>query len=273
MRRSDLVTFLGIAAVVVGLVVLAVPVIIENRTMADAANTINEIERVYDSMDDSAREECLAQAHAFNDRLRGEGDGREVWDYDNQLTYHDEPSTMMAWIELPKVAAALPVYHHVTDSVLMAGVGHIETTSLPVGGEGTLCVLSGHSGMPNARMFDDIHEMREGDVFVVWTLKDPYAYRVRDVRVVEPNDVTSLVPEPGHDLCRLVTCTPINVNSHRLVVTGERCEYVPDAPEMERTVTSVATRRSVPLMVSAVAVVLAIVVLVVRLVRRRRHAG
>ena len=265
------------SSVLAGLGLLAAPVVAELSSAAAAEGSISEIEAVYDAMSDEARGENLRQAHAWNDRLRGIDPGFEPWGYDEQLTYHDEPSTMMAWVEVPKVGSHLPVYHHATDAVLMAGVGHVETTSLPVGGEGTLCALSGHSGMPNARMFDDIRELEEGDVFVVWTLKEPYAYRVCDVSVVEPQDTWVLDPQPGRDLCALVTCTPINVNTHRLVVTGERCAYEPEAEEMEPAVASVANRRTVPLIAASSACVAVLAALgtgaLLRRGERRRADG
>lgn len=265
--------WVSVAVLIIGLVALAYPVIME-MVMADkAAHSIAEIEAVYDSMSDEARLENVEQAHKFNDRLLGILDTGDVWDYDMQLTYHDEPSTMMAWIEIPKIGCKLPVYHHATEAVLMAGVGHVDTTCLPVGGEGTLCALSGHSGMRNARMFDDIRSLEVGDEFVLWTLSEPYAYRVCDVQTVLPNEVSLLEPQPGRDLCVLVTCTPLNVNTHRLVVTAERCEYVPEAEELEVGVEAVANRRSAPLIVavSVTALVVGALVIVAVIGARRRR--
>jgi sortase A len=126
--------------------------------------------------------------------------------------------------------------------------------------------------MPNARMFDDIHSLDVGDVFVLWTLREPYAYRVFDVQVVEPDDTGSLEPQPGRDIVALVTCTPINVNSHRLVVYGERCEYEPESSDMRQSIESVASRRTIPLFVGVGVVGAMLVFLLVRSVRRRHAA-
>lgn len=271
-RRLGTGFWLSLASVIAGLAFLAWPVITEIVIAERAQNSISEIEAVYDSMSDEEREQNLMQAHAWNDMLRGVATDVDLWDYDEQLTYHDEPSTMMSWIDMPKIGSHLPVYHHTTEAVLMAGVGHIDTTSLPVGGEGTLCALSGHSGMQNTRMFDDIRELEIGDEFVLWTLKEPYAYRVVSVDTVMPDDTSVLEAQPGRDLCALVTCTPINVNTHRLVVLGERCEYREDSANMSPSVVSVANRRTLPLIagVFACAVVFGGIAVVAL---RRRRAG
>lgn len=271
--RAVAARVLSALALLAGVALVARPAVTEAVVAHMAHRAISEIEAVYDAMDDEDRAENLAQAEAYNDRLAGRPVDMEVWDYDTQLTYHDEPSTMMAWVEIPKIGSRLPVYHHATEAVLMAGVGHIETSALPVGGEGTLCALSGHSGMPNARMFDDIRALGPGDGFVVWTLGEPHAYRVCSVDVVEPDDVGVLDPVPGRDLCELITCTPLNVNTHRLVVTGERCAYAPEAAELKPGVETVANGRTLPLMAAAALVFAALTALAVLRRRRRVREG
>lgn len=266
---GNVLRLVSCAAVVGGLVVLAWPVASEYVASERAAAAISRIESVYDGMDDEARRENAAQAHAYNDRLAGRTCDGDVWDYDAQLTYQGEPSTMMAWVQIPKIGSSLPVYHHTTEAVLMAGVGHVDTTALPVGGEGTLCALSGHSGMRNARMFDDIRELDTGDTFVVWTLKEPYAYKVCDVRTVAPDDTSALEPCAGEDLCALITCTPLNVNTHRLVVTGRRCEYVAAARTPTADVRRVANRRTAPLLAGGCLIAATASFVLVR--RRCRH--
>lgn len=261
----------SLGAMAVGLGFLAYPVVMEVLSAQKAAESISEIEAVYDSMDDEAHQQSIEQAHAYNAVLAGGDPPFELWDYDTQLTYHEEPSTMMAWIDIPKIGAHLPIYHHTTEAALMAGVGHMDMTSLPVGGEGTLCALSGHSGMPNARMFDDIRLLEPGDEFVIWTLKEPYAYRVVGTEVVRPEEADVLEAQPGRDLCLLITCTPLNVNTHRLIVTAERCDYVPDSPAMEKTVASVANRRTLPLIVASCAVVVAFVI--IAMPKKKKHDG
>lgn len=253
-RMRPTMLMLSTLVLLVGLGFVAWPAVMELVSSTQAKESISAISTVYDSMSDAARQENIAQAHAFNDRLLGIRDAGNIWDYDMQLTYHEEPSTMMAWIEIPKIGTCLPIYHHATEAILMTGVGHLNTTCLPVGGEGTLCALSGHSGMQNARMFDDIRNLEVGDRFVIWTLNEPYAYSVCDIRVVDPDDTSLLQPQPRRDLVALVTCTPINVNSHRLVVLAERCEYDPQSERLAEGMEAVANRRTLPIIVASLAV-------------------
>lgn len=255
----------------VGLAMLAWPVATDWWRAHEAESSIDEIMSVYDDMDDPDRLENLEQARAFNEKLAGRNPGRELWDYRIQLTYKGTPKSMMAWIDIPKISTKLPIFHGVDEDVLSAGVGHLPWSALPVGGEGSRCVLSAHSGMQDTRMFDDIRKLEVGDTFVLWTLSEPYAYRVRDVAVIEPEDVDVLAPEVGHDLCSLVTCTPYGVNTHRLVVTGERCEYVDgvtEAPAMY------VNNRTVPMLIGmGVMVVLGLAAVVWRRRRKRKEEG
>ena len=214
------------AIIALGIALLAWPVLTDWWGALEARTAISRIEDTYNAMDDPTRMENLAQARAWNVSLRGEDPGMELWDYRQQLTWRSTTDSMMAWVEIPKIALRLPIFHGTGDAELMAGAGHLEWSALPVGGEGTRCVLTAHSGMQTVRMFDDIRRLEEGDVFVVRTLGEPYAYRVCEVRTCLPEDAAALLkPEEGRDLCTLLTCTPLGVNTHRLLVTGERCAY------------------------------------------------
>lgn len=191
---------------------------------------ISRIEGTYADQNDPRRLECKRQAQLYNDALAGERDGANVWDYARQLLYEDEP--MMSYIEIPRIAVRLPIYHGTEENVLMAGVGHLAETSLPIGGNTSHCVLAGHSGMRNTRMFDDLQRLKPGDVFVIRTLGEPYAYEVYDSEVVLPEEAAGrLALQPGCDLVTLMTCTPYGVNTHRLLVHGKRCPYVAEAVE------------------------------------------
>lgn len=252
MRRSGLVYGMAGLAMVAGLVMLAWPVATDWLRAREAESSISEIMAIYDDMDDPDRLENLRQAKAFNARLRGEEPDFELWDYRTQLTYKGTPKSMMAWIDIPKISTTLPIFHGTDEDVLSAGVGHVEWSALPVGGPGTHCVLSGHSGMQDTRMFDDIRLLEEGDEFVIWTLSEPYAYRVCDVFVIEPEDVDRFEIDGDRDLCSLVTCTPFGVNTHRLVVLGERCEY--SGVEQTGFPATYVNRRTVPMLVGIVAI-------------------
>ena len=130
----------------------------------------------------------------------------------------------MGYIEIESIQVNLPIYHGTEDSVLQIAVGHLDWSSLPVGGAGSHCVMSGHRGLPSAKLFTHLDELVEGDTFVVRVLDEVFTYEVDQILIVEPEDVSALTIEPGNDLCTLVTCTPYGINSHRLLVRGHRIE-------------------------------------------------
>ena len=212
-----------------------------------AERHIEQMEALYSDKDDPARLEYLRQARMFNDQMAGKEVDGDVLDYRSQLFYREEP--MISHIEIPKIHVKLPIYHGVEENALMAGAGHWERSSLPVGGETSHCVLMGHTGMRNTRMFDDLHRLTAGDRFVIWTLGDPYAYEVYAVETVLPEEVASRIElVRGSDLVTLVTCTPHGINSHRLLVHARRCEYVDDIGEVG--IDAYVNDRNLPLLIA-----------------------
>jgi sortase A len=149
-----------------------------------------------------------------------------IGDYDTLLT---APTGIMSRIQIPKIGVDLPVYHGTSDATLLRGAGHLEGTSLPVGGKGTLSVITGHRGLAEATMFTDLDRIQPGDTFTITTFGRVLTYRVFDTRVVEPSDTASLHPQQDRDLVTLITCTPLGINSHRILVTGERVLPTPAA--------------------------------------------
>lgn len=143
-------------------------------------------------------------------------------------------SGMMGYVEIPAIEVELPIYHYTTDSVLNQGAGHLLGSALPVGGEGTHCVISAHRGLANARMFTDLNLLREGDRFYFHILDQVFAYEVDQILVVEPTEVDALKAFEGEDLATLVTCTPYAVNTHRLLVRGHRIPYSEETIALER---------------------------------------
>lgn len=223
MRRA-----IGIVIVVLSACLIAFPHVAGFVAKMQAESHVSAMESVYEPLEDPERIAVLEQAQAYNRWLAGEPNDN-VLPYAEQLRFHSVPA--MAWIEFDRLGVKLPIYHGTSDAVLSAGAGHIDVTSLPVGGESSHCVISAHSGLVTARMFDGLEQCKVGDVFVIWTLGEPYAYRVVSVDKVLPNEVDSLRIEDGRDLCTLVTCTQpgwslSRTNSHRLLVRGERCTYM-----------------------------------------------
>ncbi|PID98050.1 MAG: class C sortase [Actinobacteria bacterium] len=158
----------------------------------------------------------------------GDGDSSNVsLDYNSILKVG--PSGLMARIRIPKIDLDLPVYHGTTDDTLLKGIGHLEGTSLPVGGPGTRSVLTGHRGLANAEMFTNLNKVEKGDIFSVEVFGDVLTYQVVDTKVVEPSETEAIRAEPERDLMTLVTCTPLGINTHRILLTGERILPTPAA--------------------------------------------
>lgn len=149
--------------------------------------------------------------------------------YNNLLNI--DKSGMMCYLEIPCINVNLPVFHGTAASTLERGIGHLEGSSLPVGGKSTHAVLTGHTGLNNAKLFTDLTEVKEGDLFFLHTLGKDLAYRVIETEVVLPEETQDLLIRKGKDLVTLITCTPYGVNSHRLFVTGIRTKYTPEEKE------------------------------------------
>ena len=177
------------------------------------------------SMDKSKYEDLLKKADDYNAVLAKTGikwnlTEEEQEEYNSILNIND--SGIMGYIDIPKINIELPIYHGTSEAVLQVAVGHIEGTSIPVGGRSTHCVVSGHRGLPSARLFTDIDKLVEGDTFTLTVLNRTITYEVDQIRIVEPTDLSDLQIVKGKDYCTLVTCTPYGINTHRLLVRGHR---------------------------------------------------
>ena len=182
--------------------------------------------------DDSKLQEALQHARAYNAALNGiladENFSETALmgaseDYDAQLNVTGRG--IMGYVSVPKINVTLPIYHGTDSGTLERGIGHLLGTSLPVGGDSTHSVLTAHSGMASQRMFSDLPQLKEGDVFYLEVLNETLAYQVDQIKTVLPHDTTYLGIEAEQDLCTLVTCTPFGVNTHRLLVRGHRIPY------------------------------------------------
>ena len=145
-------------------------------------------------------------------------------EYNNQLRI--DGTEVMAYVSMPKFHIKCPIYHGTDEAILQVAVGHLESSSLPVGGESTHTLISGHRGLPSARLFTDIAKMKEGDVWTITVLNETLTYECDQIRVVLPDDLSDLQIEEGKDLCTLITCTPYGINTHRLLVRGHRIPNV-----------------------------------------------
>ena len=181
---------------------------------------------------------------------------------------------IMGYIEVPAIGVTLPIYHGTDEAVLQIAVGHLEWTSLPVGGESSHCVVSGHRGLPSAKLFTDLDKLVVGDVFIFRVLDEILTYEVDQILIVDPHETEALLIEEGKDLCTMITCTPYGVNSHRLLVRGHRIE------NLEESVTIRVTADATQIKPVIVAPVLAIPMLLLLMIgllipkpRKRRFDG
>ena len=232
--KKNKTTILLVLAMIVGTALIAYP------TFANWWNNIHQSRAVaayvqsVEKMNTEDYDQVIREAEEYNRRLTETGvlwtmTDDERAEYQRQLKI--ESTDIMGYIDIEKAKIHLPVYHGTEDSILQVAIGHIEGTSLPVGGKGTHCVVSGHRGLPSAKLFTDIDKLVEGDVFTLTVLDHVAAYEVDQILTVQPTDVSALRIDPEQDYCSLVTCTPYGVNTHRLIVRGRRI------PNIEKTET------------------------------------
>ena len=212
---------------VAGLALLLYPVVSDYWNSLHQSQVIGSYAEAVAGLEDDSYEAMWAEAEVYNaalprDQSRFHPSEEEQERYEALLNVSGDG--VMGYVEIPSIEASLPIYHGTEEEILQTAIGHIEGSSLPVGGAGTHCVISGHRGLPSAKLFTDLDQLAEGDVFYLHVLDETLAYEVDQIRIVEPDDVSLLAIEEGKDLCTLVTCTPYGVNSHRLLVRGHRIE-------------------------------------------------
>ena len=217
----------------------------------------------YDAIWDAARQynrNLLNRSNSF--RLSEE----QKAEYESLLDISGQG--VMGYIEIPKIDVSLPIYHGTEDPVLQVAVGHLEWTSLPVGGESTHCVLSGHRGLPSAKLFTNLDKLREGDTFLLRVLDEILTYEVDQILIVEPQDTAALEIVEGQDYCTLVTCTPYGINTHRLLVRGHRTDNIEEVKTVR--VTADAVQLEPMLVAPVVAIPMLLILLILLLLPRRR---
>ena len=219
-----------IVIILIGVGLMTWPWILDRLEASGVFNQISTVSSTVDALSAEERERILLQARSFNEQLAGEATelpADQIEPYAQQLIFDRDP--MMSWVEIPSIDVSMPIYHGTSDDVLQVAVGHLEWSSLPVGGESTHCVLSGHRGLPSAKLFTNLDQLAEGDLFVIRTLDEVLTYEVDRILIVLPSELQALAAEEGKDLCTLVTCTPYGVNSHRMLVRGHRVDNQSEA--------------------------------------------
>ena len=272
--KKHVTTIILLIVLIVGLSLLLYP------TFADWWNSMHQSRAVASYVEQVANIDEEQYAHLWND----------AWNYNESLIYRpneyvlteDQKKTynevlnvggtgIMGYIEIPTIGVTLPIYHGTDETVLQVAIGHLEWTSLPVGGESSHCVVSGHRGLPSAKLFTDLDKLVVGDVFIFRVLDEILTYEVDQILIVEPHETEALRIENGKDLCTLITCTPYGVNSHRLLVRGHRIENQEEAVIIR--VTADATQIEPVIVAPIVAIPMLLVLLIGLLIpkpKRRR---
>lgn len=227
-----------------GLCLMLYPVVSNWWNSFHQSRAVAQYTEMVENVSNEEQEAMLEAARAYNARLSG-ADTSFLLEEDQQQEYEDllnlSGTGVMGRIRIPVINIDLPVYHTVEETVLQVGVGHIPGSSLPVGGPGTHSLLSGHRGLPSSRLFTDLNQLREGDIFIINVLSETLTYQVDQIRIVLPEEVDDLAIEPGKDYVTLITCTPYGINTHRILVRGHRVENLSEA-----AVTIVSEARKVP---------------------------
>ena len=237
-KRVSLSTIILVVILVVGISLLLYPTVSDYWNSFHQSRAIATYAEAVANIDEAQYEKMWNDAVAYNRRLAKEGANwnpseEEMEEYEQLL---DVSGTgIMGYIEIPSIKVSLPIYHGVDDTILQIAVGHIPGSALPVGGLGTHCVVSGHRGLPSAKLFTNLDQLVEGDVFMMRVLDETLTYEVDQILIVEPEDVSSLEFVEGKDLCTLVTCTPYGINSHRLLVRGHRIENLETSSQIRVT--------------------------------------
>ena len=274
--KEKLIIFLFILMIVVGLGIILFPLI---------SNQVNEIhyQEVIGTYDDTVtqkteieNDQMLIKAREYNSSLSST---KIVDVFQNPVQTNSseylsilnvDDNGMMGYISIPKIDVRIPIYHGTSSDILQKGVGHLEGSSLPVGGESTHAILSAHRGLPSSRLFTDLNQLKVGDTFYIYILDEVLAYQVDQVLVTEPSETEALKIVDGKDYITLVTCTPYAVNTHRLLVRGERIEYNKQVEEQTVEDRSLSTA-DIILYVSLVIAILLIVITIIAIVRYKQN--
>lgn len=273
--KKRLSTIILILALLAGLSLLLYPTVSNLWNQRHASRAVVAYAEQVTALDSSAYDKMLTAAHAYNDALAASGSGAHTLTEEELAAYNSLLDLgglgVMGYIDIPSIEVELPIYHGTSDPVLQVAVGHLDWTSLPVGGAGTHAVLSGHRGLPSAKLFTDLDQLATGDIFLIRVLDETLTYEIDQILIVEPSDTSALAIEPGRDLCTLVTCTPYGINSHRLLVRGHRIENTEEAKLIRVVSDAVAVDPIIVAPVVALPLLLAAIILL--LTAEPEHQG
>ena len=265
--KKHISTIVLILVFLVGLSVLLYPTISDFYNSRVQSRAIYSYDQQVSEMDRSEYNAIFERAHEYNANLRKKDDrytmtDEERIDYNKQLTFGT--TTVMGYLEIPVINVRLPIYHGTDESVLQVAVGHLEGSSLPVGGPSTHTVISGHRALPSAVLLSNLDKVMIGDVFSFSILEEKYTYEVDQIKVVDPDDFTYLAIVPDMEYATMITCTPYGINSHRLLVRGHRVDNAKEALSLRITADAVQIDEMLvaPLIAAPVVMIMLIYILV-----------
>ena len=276
-KKGNSITFILILVLLAGLSLLLYPSVSDYWNSFHQTQAIASYAENVATMDQARYDALWEDAKAYNASLLGRSNAYLL--SEAQRAQYEELLDVsglgvMGYIEIPSIGCSLPIYHGTEESVLQIAVGHLDWTSLPVGGASTHCVLSGHRGLPSAKLFTNLDKLVEGDVFMLRVLDEVLTYEVDQILIVEPQDVAALQIVEGKDYCTLVTCTPYGVNTHRLLVRGQRIENIEEAKAVRITADAIQIE---PLLVAPIVAIPMLLLLLILLLLpkqpNKKHGG
>ncbi len=272
MKKRDFSTVILILVFLVGLSLLLYPSVSDYWNSFHQSRAIATYAEQVANIDNDIYAQLWEDARAYNQTLVGKQNRFQISEEERE-TYESLLNVggngIIGYIEIAKIGCSLPIYHGTDEGVLQIAIGHIEGTSLPTGGESTHCVVSGHRGLPSAKLFTDLDKLIPGDTFVLRVLDETMTYEVDQILIVEPHELDALQIEEGKDYCTLVTCTPYGINTHRLLVRGHRVANAEEAVQIR--VTADAIQIEPVLVAPLVAAPMLLILLVVLLVSTRKR--
>ena len=269
--RKHLSTIVLLFILLIGLSLLLYPTVSDYWNSFHQTKAITTYAENVAALDNASYDAIWDAARAYNRNLLNRSNSfllsqEQKAEYESLLDISGQG--IMGYIEIPEIDVSLPIYHGTEDTVLQVAVGHLEWTSLPVGGESTHCVLSGHRGLPSAKLFTNLDKLREGNIFLLRVLDEILTYEVDQILIVEPQDTAALEIVEGQDYCTLVTCTPYGINTHRLLVRGHRIDNIEEVKTVR--VTGDAVQLEPLLVAPVVAIPMLLILLILLMLPRRR---
>ena len=272
-KKGNFINVLLVLILLAGLSLLLYPTVSDYWNSFHQTRAIATYAEQVANLDSDAYDQIWEAARAYNRSLLGRSNSYLLSDAQKEeyaRLLDVSGLGVMGYIEIPEIDVSLPICHGTEESVLQTAVGHLEWSSLPVGGESSHCVLSGHRGLPSAKLLTNLDQLTEGDVFSLRVLDEVLTYEVDQILIVEPQETAALHIVEGEDYCTLVTCTPYGINTHRLLVRGHRIDSLPQAKTIRVTADAVQIE---PLMAAPIVAIPMLLILLIPLLlpRRRRR--